>query len=171
MDTTELQHEFSLLRILYHRNKNQHRVTTWWKWLNSLKRTLTKVLCLPDRLRLQPLVKKLKLHIIPGCYRAFNNIISLGQFVTLGLVLLGLLARINKCIDGLGVVYETKPVVSKLEIVPTDDDLGQVIETEELDVVAAKVVPIEHRTQRKGRDKEKKNKKKKKRSAIDDIFG
>lgn len=39
MDREELQAAHAVLQLIYHRNKNQHQRTKWWKWLSMLKRT------------------------------------------------------------------------------------------------------------------------------------
>ncbi|KAH3685131.1 hypothetical protein WICPIJ_003898 [Wickerhamomyces pijperi] len=97
-----LIHECNLIRILYHRNKNQHHAAVWWKDLNALKRNLTKLITLlsqkPNSYKdkeILRLSKKLKFHIVKDCYRSFNGVIALGQFITLGMVLIGMLAKVH----------------------------------------------------------------------------
>ncbi|ONH68110.1 Ribonuclease MRP protein subunit RMP1 [Cyberlindnera fabianii] len=143
--TVSLEHEYSLLRLLHHRNKNQHRVATWWKHLNTLKRDLTKLLAmnrcvsLTSRQSAVMLAYKIRHVDVTKCYRAFNGIVALGQFVTLGLTLLGMLARVNDCIgkmDGLE-EYEMerkrqgmkthKGEEDVLSMATVSDDLGEEI--------------------------------------------
>jgi ribonuclease MRP protein subunit RMP1 len=185
MENVKLRHEYSLLRILHHRNKNQHHVAKWWRDLNTLKRLLTKLISMKDLQSKQcyDLVYKLKKYTIPQCYRSFNNIVALGQFITLGLVLLGLLARINSCIDELGVelkVKVQKQMIQRNEVVINDlgDDLGEAVENVESAPLAKSSMksmnsePIKTKKEKRRKDStEHTKKKKKKRSAIDDIFG
>lgn len=112
-----LEHEYCLLRIIHHRNKNQHRVAVWWKHLNSLKRNLTKLLPIlkkmnredgqsNEKIRRQgfEICRKIHCFLVPKAFYAFNGIIALGQFITLGLALVGLLSTIDylvKSIEGL----------------------------------------------------------------------
>ena len=39
----ELQEVTKLLQLIFHRNKNQHHLAKWWKWLSMLKRCLLKL--------------------------------------------------------------------------------------------------------------------------------
>ncbi|KAI5804034.1 hypothetical protein DFH27DRAFT_390375 [Peziza echinospora] len=41
--TTPLTHELGLLHLVFHRNRNQHHSSKWWKHLSILKRTLHKL--------------------------------------------------------------------------------------------------------------------------------
>lgn len=41
--TMELQEVTKLLQLIFHRNKNQHHSTKWWKWLSMLKSCLLKL--------------------------------------------------------------------------------------------------------------------------------
>lgn len=43
-----LLNEYQILHLIYHRNLNQHRVSTWWKYFNLLHRHVRKILCLMD---------------------------------------------------------------------------------------------------------------------------
>lgn len=40
----QLLNEFNLIHLIYHRNKNQHHVSNWWKFLNLIHRNLRKFL-------------------------------------------------------------------------------------------------------------------------------
>jgi ribonuclease MRP protein subunit RMP1 len=110
--------------------------------------------------------------------------VALGQFITLGLVLLGLLARINSCIDELGVELKVeiqKQVIQRNEVVINDlgDDLGEAIEhvdsaplaTSSMKSMKSETIKTPKKEKRRKDSSEHTNKKKKKRSAIDDIFG
>ncbi|OXN05344.1 hypothetical protein CDV58_04396 [Aspergillus fumigatus] len=86
------------LRI-FHRNKNQHGNTKWWKWLSILKRITLKLAksLETDAFHTVRLYKEhLALHVIPNCYLAFSRVIADGQFSTIGIVLIAALARLTK---------------------------------------------------------------------------
>ncbi|GFF60451.1 hypothetical protein IFM51744_10331 [Aspergillus udagawae] len=99
MDVKEIIALHSLLHLVFHRNKNQHRNTKWWKWLSILKRiTLKLTLSLEiGAFHTVGLYKEhLALHVIPHCYLAFSTVIADGQFSTIGTVLVAALARLTK---------------------------------------------------------------------------
>ncbi|AET39286.1 Rmp1p Ecym_4219 [Eremothecium cymbalariae DBVPG len=97
-----LNQEFRVIHLLYHRNKNQHRVSVWWKQFNMFKRSVAQVLEVLskrektqyDWLKLDSLVGKFLRRQQRRAYYEFNNVVALGQFVTLGVVLLGSLAKV-----------------------------------------------------------------------------
>ncbi|EDO15153.1 hypothetical protein Kpol_397p13 [Vanderwaltozyma polyspora DSM 70294] len=102
----KLHQEYRILHLLYHRNKNQHHVAIWWKRFNILKRSCGQVIeILQDKkikgsknwFKLYNLIENLINKQINKIYYDFNGIIALGQFVTLGVVLIGLLSRIYNC--------------------------------------------------------------------------
>lgn len=95
--------EFRLIHLVWHRNKNQHRVSTWWKRLAMMKRNCGQVIEIlqhptvdknRDLVRLYKLINDFKRRQLPRTYYDFNGVIGLGQFVTLGVVLVGLLSRV-----------------------------------------------------------------------------
>ena len=73
----------SLLRLIHHRNKNQHGRSKWWKWLSILNRTLWKLLQAVEAeqqqlsgpgstqaslLSVEKYKEYLAVHAIPRCY-------------------------------------------------------------------------------------------------------
>ncbi|SCW04159.1 LAFE_0H07382g1_1 [Lachancea fermentati] len=98
----KLYQEYLLIHLIYHRNKNQHRASIWWRQFNELKRTVSQVLKQlrkhkpsdKDGITLFSLLKRLRNQQVSKMYYGFNGVIALGQFVTLGVVLVGLLARV-----------------------------------------------------------------------------
>ncbi|PWY64293.1 hypothetical protein BO70DRAFT_303002 [Aspergillus heteromorphus CBS 117.55] len=94
------------LHLIFHRNKNQHRGTKWWKWLSILKRTTLKLVTYLTRLPPDTDAKLLNdkhsqhlaSYILPRCYLAFSMVVADGQFSTLGIVLLATLARLAKAV-------------------------------------------------------------------------
>lgn len=95
-----LQQENRLILLLFHRNKNQHRVAKWWKQFSTLKRVVRKVLNILQNWHesrqneLYYILNKFFKVYAKKMYYEFNGVISLGQFPTLGVVLIGLLSRI-----------------------------------------------------------------------------
>ncbi|OQE43697.1 hypothetical protein PENCOP_c003G07288 [Penicillium coprophilum] len=119
MDSKEILAVHSTLHLIFHRNKNQHRRTKWWKWLSILKRATL------DLAR-SGVKSHLANHIIPRCYIAFSTVVADNQFSTLGIVLLAALARLSK-ITGVSHQLKVQPVASKAKIAPVvpKEDLGE----------------------------------------------
>ncbi|PYH98925.1 hypothetical protein BO71DRAFT_394886 [Aspergillus ellipticus CBS 707.79] len=106
MNTDRIITVHAMLHLLFHRNKNQHRGTKWWKWLSALKRITLKLMNdlnrLPSDSGAELFVDKyrqyLAIYILPKCYTAFSTVVADGQFSTLGIVLLATLASLEKAI-------------------------------------------------------------------------
>lgn len=64
MDSQEILAVHSILHLIFHRNKNQHHRTKWWKWLSILKRA-TLDLTRSNAVESQ---KHLATYVIPRCY-------------------------------------------------------------------------------------------------------
>ncbi|CAI7623429.1 unnamed protein product [Penicillium palitans] len=166
----------STLHLIFHRNKNQHRRTKWWKWLSILKRATL------DFARSG--VKSHLATVIPRCYIAFSTVVADNQFSTLGIVLLAALARLSK-ITGISHQLKMQPV-SKSKIIPVaKEDLGERIrridtvplapvKISQSDSKASRVSMVSKATKEKPTEKpkdvSKPTKKKKKKNAIDDLF-
>lgn len=117
-------------------------------------------------------------------YQDFNGIITLGQFVTLGVVLVGILARVYGIYKNLLEMYESEFIDAGFIRVPSEkpnetkefmeslveEELGEAVSSEAVssDISAPKIVrPADDN----GSKKKDSKKKKKKKSAIDSIFG
>lgn len=176
-----LENEFSILHLIYHRNKNQHRALVWWKYLNMIHRYIKKILSLykTSKNDMTQLVNKfLNKKIMDKAYWEFNSIISLGQFVTLGLTLIGLLAKIWSILEP-----ERKQAKSILHHQPTNNakstvndlDLGEEIEpsisNSKLLKRESDISDIFGTSKKRKTGENTKKKKKKKQNDIDDIFG
>ncbi|KAK7965086.1 hypothetical protein PG996_000554 [Apiospora saccharicola] len=111
-----------LLAGFNHRNKNQHRVATWWASFNMLRRHVTKWADELDRqAKARPKKRKrtagdgdgdgkkdgdggsaevralwLRDVLVPKCYLTFSQLAADNQFAPLGLVLTGALAQAYK---------------------------------------------------------------------------
>ncbi|KAI5949146.1 RMP1 [Candida theae] len=116
--SADLSNEYYILNLLHHRSKNQHRQQHWFKYLNITYRNLRKVLKLQidiDRLattlssgsvnvkteskinykrsQISRLSNKI-IQVSRDAYWAYNSILVLGQYITLGFALIGNLAKI-----------------------------------------------------------------------------
>ncbi|CAG8901921.1 unnamed protein product [Penicillium egyptiacum] len=175
----EILEVHSMLHLIFHRNKNQHRRAKWWKWLSILKRATL------DFAR-SGVKSHLATHVIPRCYIAFSTVLADNQFSTLGIVLLAVLARLSK-ITGISHQLKTEPVTSKSKMSPVvaKEDLGERIgrvdnapltpvKISQSDSNVSKVSKIskEKPTEKPTEDGVSKStsKKKKKKNAIDDLF-
>ncbi|KAL4914290.1 hypothetical protein BDW62DRAFT_146988 [Aspergillus aurantiobrunneus] len=102
MEEDELFRIHSILHLVFHRNRNQHGRTKWWKWLSILKRTVWSFavsLSSGNRGDSRPaefFKRQLADRILPRCYVAFSAVVADVQFATLGTVLLATLARLSK---------------------------------------------------------------------------
>lgn len=68
---SRLEKLFSTIHLIYHRNKNQHGKTAWWKWLSILRRSLLKLLSAPrnnNEQRQMRISKYLHTHVIPKAF-------------------------------------------------------------------------------------------------------
>ncbi|KAH3902008.1 uncharacterized protein SCODWIG_03327 [Saccharomycodes ludwigii] len=233
---TQLEQEYRIIVLINHRNKNQHKVATWWMSFNILKRKTCKTIHL---LRLYFDAKQLNQKIIQSTkqtkktkvikerlkklrninlylislydilcyfqkkqlksiYYNFNGIIALGQFATLGVVLVGILARIyslslkltNAITESVEEIKTRLKRNTKYELdnnIDKDsevDDIGEEIVLEQAQTSTATLRDEKSRKRqitldgdefvekkKKPVKKVKKSKNKKKGNAIDDIFG
>lgn len=188
----QLRKEFLLLHLVWHRNKNQHRVSAWWKRFNMMKRNCGQVLEIlqkpsiekaGDVISLYKLVNDFNKRQIAKTYRDFNGVIALGQFVTLGVTLIGLLSRVFStyklilaffharfqevgCLDRIsGKTQEIPASLGEDQPYPDMEEIGEeitVIPVEATTYNAESILPSK---------KVSKKKKKKSKSVIDSIFG
>ncbi|SCV05344.1 LANO_0H05424g1_1 [Lachancea nothofagi CBS 11611] len=112
--TNKLHQEFRYIQLIYHRNKNQHKMAIWWRNFNELKRSAAQALILVQNekmpksglVRLFHIIQKLRKHQVSRMFYSFNGVVGLGQFVTLGVVLVGILARIHALYTEVYQIYE-----------------------------------------------------------------
>ena len=115
LDPTQLKllrDDLDLVHLLFHRNKNQHRILRWWQWIGTLKRNLTKLLAEHDLITAakstparnaalemyRARVAFMRKVVVPTAYTAFGTVIAMKNFAPLGMVLTGVLARVWKMI-------------------------------------------------------------------------
>ncbi|KAE8450119.1 hypothetical protein EG329_006900 [Mollisiaceae sp. DMI_Dod_QoI] len=94
----ELSSITQILHLTHHRNKNQHRLTKWWKQFSILRRNISKLLLEVENLET---AEKFSTGGDKGG-KAFSTVVKDLQYANLGLVLLGMLARIRTVIRSLG---------------------------------------------------------------------
>lgn len=75
LDAPALRQSSKVLRLLFHRNKNQHRQAKWWKWFSMLKRSVGKLIVeleASDVTRQTARVNYMRAHLLPHCYVCGN---------------------------------------------------------------------------------------------------
>uniref|UniRef100_A0A093X9M5 Ribonuclease MRP protein subunit rmp1 n=1 Tax=Talaromyces marneffei PM1 TaxID=1077442 RepID=A0A093X9M5_TALMA len=99
MDQSLLETLFSTVHLIYHRNKNQHGGTAWWKWLSILRRCLVKLVDgAGNEKKCMNISRYVHTRVIPRAYIAFSTVVADGQFSTLGTVLVAALAQTKRVI-------------------------------------------------------------------------
>ena len=186
----QLVQEVQILQLINHRNKNQHRLLTWWKYFRLLLSQLKRLVILQHHPLLeqnpsqQDVIDKLfQKKIFTRCYYEFNGIIALGQFLLLGLTLVGSLSKVHEIL----VLYKVDKSTAPVQTAPLGEELGEEIEfpvanndnkvglefldkKEGTDLRSPEPTSNSNSTKRKHDSKEKKKKKKKKKTDIDMLF-
>ncbi|ESZ94513.1 hypothetical protein SBOR_5093 [Sclerotinia borealis F-4128] len=116
-----------LLHLTHHRNKNQHRLSKWYISFGILRRQVARLLSVVPEFVIasqsrgkvkgkarekrdreervvQDLVRLIGERVVPGCYLAFSQLVADNQYATLGLMLMGCLARLYKILGPLRVL-------------------------------------------------------------------
>ena len=125
-----LQLELSLLRILHHRNKNQHHLQPFFKYLSILKRTLNLLLENADS---RFLLQKLRGRVIPNAWESFSRIVARGEFITLGLVLCASVARIAYYLGGVEETGYLHLEEQNVQLEIGEDGLGEIVQRDLLE--------------------------------------
>jgi ribonuclease MRP protein subunit RMP1 len=197
---TDLLQIFNILTLAYHRNKNQHRRSRWWKELSLLRRNLRRLLAESEKEKekekegFEKRTSFLREWLLPRCWEAFSGLVGDNQYAALGLMLLGALARLGRVLGldlkaeeaagepnvGHEASREENMAVLGHEGVRVDEDLGVPLAREEIVETAE--------AQKKQNEKEnarsqgeaavveteklppRKKRKKKHRDAIDELF-
>ncbi|KZF21264.1 hypothetical protein L228DRAFT_284319 [Xylona heveae TC161] len=107
---SDLQTISKLFHLIFHRNKNQHRLTKWWRWFAMLRRSTDRLLLELEHVKSTPSfaeeaealaqragarVEYISEVLVPRCHLAFKNLTSDNQFAPLGLVLMANLSRLD----------------------------------------------------------------------------
>jgi ribonuclease MRP protein subunit RMP1 len=192
---SELLQVLNILTLAYHRNKNQHRRSRWWKELSLLRRNLRRLLAESEKEKekegLEKRTRFLRECLLPRCWEAFSGLVGDNQYAALGLMLLGTLARLGRV---LGLDLKAEEVVGDLDVgseasreenmavlgnedVRVDEDLGVPLAREDI-VGTAEAQNEKENTRLQGETAvveteklpPKKKRKKKHRDAIDELF-
>ena len=119
-DLASLQHLSDILHLFYHRNKNQHRRSVWWRHFSLFRKHVNKLVVAVNELQAVPAThlartkKKaqdtqttLQLDQTVVCWRdgmvpkwqhAFSQVTADGRFAVLGLVLIASLAEVCRLV-------------------------------------------------------------------------
>ena len=144
------------LRLLYHRNKNQHRRGKWWKWLAMLRRCLIKLLgemIRDETASVAARTRYLEENLLPSCYvcvdvnfsqgyktanrlhSSFTQLVHDNPFSTLGLVLLAQLSEIRNIILPVEtgtmiprLVHSAAYATPKIDPLASKEDFGEAVE-------------------------------------------
>ncbi|OBT52363.1 hypothetical protein VE04_04606 [Pseudogymnoascus sp. 24MN13] len=136
-----------LLHLTAHRNKNEHRIAKWWASFSILRRQLGKLITAledPDaafrakKIEIETRVVFLREEVVPRCYLAFSTVVADNQYASLGLMLMGCLARLNKLISFPKDEDEEMEELVKVEKTASShvlevEDFGEAISREELE--------------------------------------
>ncbi|KAF7511363.1 hypothetical protein GJ744_004928 [Endocarpon pusillum] len=138
---SELREVDHQLHLIYRRNKNQHRLQKWWKWVGLLRRSIKKLLAFEGRGWIRREEEKEKEHLerwvrevlIPGAWLAFSTLVADTQFSTLGVVLTAVLARVGKILglpkteqQALGMEIKLKSLLAA-SVRQTGQDAGEIV--------------------------------------------
>jgi ribonuclease MRP protein subunit RMP1 len=147
---TDLLQILNILTLAYHRNKNQHRRSRWWKELSLLRRNLRRLLAESEKEKEKEGFEKrtrfLREWLLPRCWEAFSGLVGDNQYAALGLMLLGALARLGRV---LGLDLKAEKAAGELNVgseasreenmavlgnegVRVDEDLGVPLAREEI---------------------------------------
>ncbi|OBT89839.1 hypothetical protein VE02_00866 [Pseudogymnoascus sp. 03VT05] len=143
-----------LLHLTAYRNKNQHRIAKWWASFSILRRQLGKLITAlenPDaafrakKIEIEKRVVFLREEVVPRCYLAFSTVVADNQYASLGLMLMGCLARLNKLISFPKDEDEEMDEVVQVEKTASShvlqlEDFGEAISREELEGSVNKTV-------------------------------
>lgn len=214
---TELERVYAVLCLVVTRNANQHRGQGWWRWVLSLRRALGRLVksevdggvkeqgsgsqAVRHRLTREANLEALKAErvtfireiLLPRCYVAFSSVVRDVQFAAVGVLLMGVLARVGGEVglpDEARVEVEMVRGVS-LRVTGTEEERGVLISREwwggeekgekiERSGIVGQDVQGDRRVEEMGstnlhntvasKEDKKKTGKKGKKSTIDDLF-
>ncbi|KAJ4322307.1 RNase MRP subunit [Fusarium piperis] len=127
-----------ILNAFAHRHRNQHHSSHWWSSF-SLVRRAARNLSADLTSRPRPIKKKDKpnvegdhpalarakwmiRHVVPRTYIAFSQLAADNQHAPLGLLLLSILARINRILSDLVLTDQNPPTTASASTKPTTTD-------------------------------------------------
>lgn len=137
-----LQDIYELLNKLFARNRNQHRRSHWWKSLHAFRKQIGVLLQEMEGKRSEresKLVARLRYwdeKCIHQWYYQFSQLVAVGPFAMLGLVMMASVARVCR-ISGITAVYEEiasgdiQGVLSASDELSLADEFGNVLDDDE----------------------------------------
>ncbi|KAH7074646.1 hypothetical protein BKA63DRAFT_317848 [Paraphoma chrysanthemicola] len=131
---------YALLDKLFIRNKNQHRRSHWWKSLAAFRKQLGLLLSELELSSAKEKEDKLQARLrywdqgdIHQWYCQFSQLVAVGPFAVLGLVMMASVARVCR-VCGITAVYEEigsaemKGVLSAVDELALADEFGGVLD-------------------------------------------
>lgn len=168
----EFQSEVQILHLIYHRNKNQHRQAKWWKYFSILHRRCNQLVVLTNSkdhdnsTKIASIAHYLVIKLIPTCYNYFHGVITQGQFVSLGITLIAILARLrSQLLSVCDSSDNQNKENNKVSIQSKEVDIGQIMSRD-----AVSISKTEQLSKEQPKKEKNKKKKKKSKNAIDEIF-
>lgn len=82
IDLDELKGAIDVLELLNHRNKNQHRRSTWWKWFSILRRSVSNIFCIAqqkDQIIATAQIAYMRDFVLPNCYLYADHQVAWGR--------------------------------------------------------------------------------------------
>ncbi|PQE13929.1 ribonuclease mrp subunit rmp1 protein [Rutstroemia sp. NJR-2017a BBW] len=148
---TSLHSLSQILHLTHHRNKNQHRLAKWYISFGILRRQVSRLLALvPEHILesksrgkakgktrererkreedIQVAVRFMLARVVSGCYLAFSQLVADNQYATLGLMLMGCLARFHRILVGLKVATEEEVEEKAVEDVKKETKVDDIVE-------------------------------------------
>lgn len=134
-----------LLHLTVHRNQNQHRITKWWGNLQLLRRNVKRLVEMlsskeaefrKGKMAMLKMCQWLETEIIPRVYLSFSAVVADNQYASLGLLLMGCLARVNACVSfprsrSQSEEAEVEATMKSTKTVIPSEDFGEAITREE----------------------------------------
>ncbi|KAF2147501.1 uncharacterized protein K452DRAFT_314638 [Aplosporella prunicola CBS 121167] len=186
-----------LLHLVFHRNKNQHRLSFWWRGFSTFRREYQHLLAEYEASKSSKTAKKrarARLDTwtqfrVPQWYLSFTHLISSNQFSAIGLVLLAILASVSS-LFGITAAFEKEGEKQMQEMLHEfaqkdakelfaataagnkDEDMGEVIKRPRDPEPEPELTepPAKKKAVTSKKVVEAKKKKKKSKNAIDDLF-
>ncbi|KAF2823932.1 hypothetical protein CC86DRAFT_62004 [Ophiobolus disseminans] len=125
-DIAMLHDVHELLNKLFIRNKNQHRRSHWWKSLHAFRKQLGLLLHDLEAKKKDDVVEA-RLVFWDGCvhawYYQFSQLVAVGSFAMLGLVMMASVARVCRIV-GITDVYEEIASADIQGVLSANDELA-----------------------------------------------
>ncbi|EMD92029.1 hypothetical protein COCC4DRAFT_144971 [Bipolaris maydis ATCC 48331] len=132
-DIAMLHDIHSLLNKLFIRNRNQHRRSTWWKALHGFRKQMALLLGELEAKELREYERRQRVEArlrfwdergeVHAWYYQFSQLVAVGPFSMLGLVMMASVARVCR-ITGITSVYEQIASAEVKGVLDASDGLG-----------------------------------------------